>query len=40
MAKKLQVKDLAGKKLTKEQSSKVKGGNKPKITCLSGRRMG
>jgi hypothetical protein len=37
--KKLQIKDLAGKKLSKEQSSKVKGG-KPKITCLSGRKMG
>jgi hypothetical protein len=40
MAKKtLKVKDVAGKKVSKEQSSKVKGGA-PKITCLSGRRMG
>ena len=31
---KLQVKDLAGKKLTKEQASQVKGG-RPKIICLS-----
>jgi hypothetical protein len=37
--KKLAVKDLAGKKLSKEQSTKVKGGA-PRITCLSGRRMG
>jgi hypothetical protein len=40
MAKKLTVKDLAGKKLSKEQSSKAKGGNKPRITCLSGRKLG
>jgi len=39
MAKKLTVKDLAGKKLSKEQSSKVKGG-KPRVTCLSGRKLG
>ena len=40
MAKKtLKVKDVAGKKVSKEQSSKVKGG-RPKITCLSVRRLG
>jgi hypothetical protein len=37
--KKLAVKDLAGKKVSKEQSAKVKGGQ-PKIICLSGRRLG
>lgn len=33
--KKLQIKDLAGRKLSKQQSSKVKGG-KPKVICLQG----
>jgi hypothetical protein len=35
--KKLKVKDLAGKKLTKEQAAEVKGG-RPMVKCLSVRK--
>jgi hypothetical protein len=37
--KKLQVKDLAGKKLTAKEAKNVKGG-RPVVTCLSVRQMG
>lgn len=35
--KKLQVKDLSGRKITKEQAVQIKGG-RPKVICLGGTR--
>jgi hypothetical protein len=37
--KKLQAKDLGGRKIAKDQAVDIKGG-KPKIICLSVRSMG
>jgi hypothetical protein len=36
--KKLKIKDLSGKKLSKSEAENVKGGQGPKIICFAGTR--
>jgi hypothetical protein len=36
--KKLKIKDLTGKKLSKSEAQNVKGGAAPKIICMAGTR--